>query len=98
MLANLKPRVVKTESATQAGEGAKEHWRTFDATRAMAALRSPHEEVRRRTLQKLHVRWYHATPTSMTQILQAAGVPSNAIAQIPSVVQGCLVLARILLK
>ena len=84
-------RVSKKDSSAQAGGGDKEDWRTFDVSRALAALRSPNQEVRRRTLQKLHVRWYHATRTSMTQILQAAGAPSNAIADIASVVQGCLV-------
>ena len=39
-------RVSKKDSSAQAGGGDKEDWRTFDVSRALAALRSPNQEVR----------------------------------------------------
>jgi len=86
-----RARTHKKDIAVQAGDNDKEDWRTFDASRAMTALRSTDPTVRRRTLQRLHVRWYHATTTQMTQTLKAARVPGTAIADIASVVQGCTV-------
>ena len=79
----------KTDVSVQAGGGAAEDLRTFDVTRSMTALRSDHPEVRKRTLQRLHVRWYHATIDQMTAILRAAGVPPRALADIPGVVHSC---------
>ena len=46
----------KTDVSVQAGGGAAEDFRTFDVTRSMTTLRSDHPEVRKRTLQRLHVR------------------------------------------
>ena len=79
----------KTDVSVQAGGGAAEDFRTFDVTRSMTILRSDHPEVRKRTLQRLHVRWYHATIDQMTAILRAAGVPPRALADIPGVVHSC---------
>ena len=39
-------RISKKDSSAQAGGGDKEDWRTFDVSRALAALRSPNQEVR----------------------------------------------------
>ena len=65
--------------------------RTFDIPRAMARLRSTHEEIRRQALRRLHIRWYHATAHHMQQLLKAAGAPAQGINEVPSVVQGCLI-------
>ena len=89
-LARPRRRAVERQDAiAQAGEGAQEDWRMFDVQRAIITLRSINEAVRRRGLQRLHIRWYHATVKSMTQVLKAANAPARAVSEIPSVVQGC---------
>eukprot|EP00973_Karenia_brevis_P044734 6194777-Karenia_brevis.AAC.1 len=57
----------------------------------MTALRSPDDNVIKRTLQRLHVRWYHATAQQMSQVLRASGVPNKAIEHVPDIVNGCMI-------
>ena len=75
----------------QVGTGGREEWRTFDLPRAMAMLRDSSQDVRHKMLLRLHIRWFHASATAMTQTLKAAGVPAKTLAEIPSVVQGCMI-------
>ena len=73
----------------QAGGGAQEDWRACDMGKLLAALRSSDAATRRKALQRLHIRWWHAPTESMKNTLEVGGAPPAAIADIPSVVQAC---------
>jgi hypothetical protein len=77
-----------SDSSNQAGGGAAEDWRHFDVSKALEALRSEDASIRRRSLMRLHVRWWHATTEELKRTLHAAGAPPKAIADIPAVVRG----------
>ena len=79
------------DAAVTAGGGAKEDWKSFDVSKAMTALRHPDQAARLRTLQRLHVRWYHATAAQMTGLLKAAGAPADAVLEVKTVCAQCLV-------
>ena len=40
-------------------------------------------------LRKLHIRWWHATRTSMEKILKAAGIKPSIIALVPRIIDTC---------
>ena len=61
--------------------GGSSDWTSFDVGKSDADVR--------RTLRKLHLRWWHATRTQMEKILHAAGVPERIIAMIPSIIDTC---------
>ena len=71
----MKVRKVMADASTQ-GTSPEDapSWSTFDIGRAMTALRSGTPDVQRRILRRLHVRWWHATPTKMIGILKQAGI------------------------
>ena len=77
------------DAMTQEGGGAQAD--QIDAGRAIEQLSSTDEAQRRLNLKRLHTRWYHANTQRMQQLLRAAGVPANIIAEVPSVVQSCSV-------
>ena len=79
----------KQSTGQQAGDSAAEDWRTFDVTKAMSNLNSNDPAVRKKAIQRLHVRWWHAQTEALTRTLQAAGAPSRALADVQSVVQAC---------
>ena len=73
--AAVKDRKVMADSSTQ-GTSPEDalSWSTFDIGRAMTALRSGTPDIQRRILRRLHVRWWHATPTKMIGIVKQAGI------------------------
>ena len=73
--AAVKVRNIMVDSSTQ-GTSPEDapSWSTFDIGRAMTALRSGTPDIQRRILRRLHVRWWHATPTKMIGILKQAGI------------------------
>ena len=79
------------EASNQSDNAAAEDWRAFDLKKAFSALRSPDAATRRKALQRLHIRWWHVPSEPFKRTLEAAGAPAEAIAEIPSVVQGCVV-------
>ena len=73
--AAVEVRKVLADSSTQGTSPDDAHsWSTFDIGRAMTALRSGTPDIQRRILRRLHVRWWHATPTKMIGILKQAGI------------------------
>ena len=60
-------------------------------TKAVSALRSPDQATRKKALQRLHIRWWHASTEQLTRTLTAAGVLAEGVADIPAVVQCCLI-------
>ena len=86
--------MTQTSTETQATTGGVEDHRNFDVSTALSALRSPDAKIRRQALQNLHLRWWHATTTEMRRTLAVSGAPSNAFAEIASVVQACKICRR----
>ena len=66
-------------------------WTRFDLGHALQMLRSVREAVVRRTLRKLHIRWYHCSSAKMKALLAAAGVDSKILALVPEIVDTCAV-------
>ena len=66
-------------------------WSRHDLGFALQQLRSIREGVVRRTLRKLHIRWFHAGTKRMQTLLQAAGVHRDVLTLIPSIVDTCSV-------
>eukprot|EP00435_Cladocopium_sp_Y103_P052682 s894_g16.t1 len=64
-------------------------WTKHDLGFALQQLRSIREGVVRRTLRKLHLRWYHAGSKKMQVLLEAAGVNPQILAMIPSIIDTC---------
>ena len=64
-------------------------WTKYDIGTALQLLRSVRPGVVRRTLRKLHIRWYHAPTKRMTTLLNAAGVPVEVINQVNDIVTTC---------
>ncbi|CAL1165400.1 unnamed protein product [Cladocopium goreaui] len=64
-------------------------WTKHDLGFALQQLRSIREGVVRRTLRKLHLRWYHAGSRKMQVLLEAAGVNPQILAMIPSIIDTC---------
>ena len=87
-------RLKQTDTAAQASASGQEDWRSFDTSKALTALRSPDAATRRKALQRLHLRWWHAGTSAMKRTLAAAGAPTQALAEIDSVVQACAVCRR----
>ena len=64
-------------------------WGSFNLRHALRLLFSRNEAVVRRTLRKLHLRWFHASVTQMTRLLRQAGAPEAAIRLIAEVCDTC---------
>ncbi len=84
-------RAAGNEDAANQSDAAASDWRAFDVSKAILALRSDEPAVRRKALQRLHIRWWHVPAAHMERTLRAAGAPPRALAEIPAVVQGCMV-------
>ena len=69
-------------------------WTRFDVTTSLRHLRSKDPNVVIRELRKLHLRWWHATPTNMHNILHAAGVTNSVLELIPNIVKTCRECAK----
>ena len=92
-LAEVTERRRKTtaDAAGQSDSSAVEDWRALDVRKCMAALASKDPAVRKKAIQRLHVRWWHAPTEHLIQTLKVSGAPPYALADVPAVVQGCLV-------
>ena len=64
-------------------------WSRFDLGTSLQLLRSVRAGVIRRTLRKLHIRWYHAPAKRMGTLLSAAGVNPEVIKLLPDIVSTC---------
>ena len=78
---------VTEHTGVQAGEGAD--WGDWSISRAMRLLRSPNASIRKRTLRKLHVRFWHAPAARLEDLLTTAGAPQAAINEVKLVVDTC---------
>ena len=87
-------RLRQTDAEVQASAAGQEDWRNFDVSKALSALKSTDPAVRRKALQRLHLRWWHAGSSAMKRTLAPAGAPSHALAEVDSVVQACAICRR----
>ena len=73
-------RTVETQSDDKAGD-----WQSFDLGKALRLLHSGDDSVIRRTLRRLHVRFWHAASKRMIELLTRAGAPAAAIKLLPEI-------------
>jgi hypothetical protein len=64
-------------------------WTSFDVSSALRVLRAGNEASIRRTLRRLHLRWWHASTANMNRLLSAAGCPNTTLQLIPEIVDTC---------
>ena len=64
-------------------------WSKYDLGFALQQLRSLREGVVRRTLRKLHIRWFHCSAKRMCTLLSAAGVHNDVLMLVPSIIDTC---------
>ena len=74
-------------SAQSSPSGA--NWLDFDIGRVTRSLRVAKPAEQRRTLRKLHVRWWHAPNASMVRLLKHAGLPAEVTDQVQDIVDTC---------
>ena len=84
-----RPRGV--EAGTQAGTGTAEsgEWTSYDLRRALKLLHSTNTMVVRRTLRRLHIRFWHAPSAKLIEILRIAGAPQEALRLVKEIVDTC---------
>ena len=61
----------------------------FDLGRALKLLSHMDEAIVRRTLRRLHIRFWHAPAKRLEEILRQAGAPSRAIKLCKEIVETC---------
>ena len=81
------PNAEDAEAAAPMAESPE--WSRFDLGTSLQLLRSVRAGVVRRTLRKLHIRWYHAPAKRMGTLLTAAGVNPEVIKLLPDIVSTC---------
>ena len=84
-------RLRQVDTGAQASAEGQEDWRTFDVSKALTALKSPDPAVRRKALQRPHLRWWHAGISAMKRTLAPAGAPTQALADVDAVAQACAI-------
>ena len=75
------------EAGTQADAGAE--WTSYDLRRALKLLHSSGEGVVRRTLRRLHIRFWHAPSAKLIEIFCIAGAPQEALKLVEEIVDTC---------
>ena len=81
------PPTFADASAQSSPSGA--NWLDFDIGRITRSLRVAKPAEQRRTLRKLHVRWWHAPVATMVRLLKHAGLPPEVTNQVDSIVDTC---------
>ena len=64
-------------------------WTRYNVEDALQILKSHRPGAIRKQLRLLHIRWYHAGITRMTNILRAAGIREEVLKMIPATVNTC---------
>ena len=76
------------DADTQTPTGPAE-WSSYDLRRSMRLLHSEDEAVVKRTLRRLHIRFWHAAAAKLVEILRLAGAPRSALALVQWIVDTC---------
>ena len=64
-------------------------WVSFDVGNVLRAMRTGGPATQRKLIRKLHLRWWHASTTAMTRLLERAGLPKAVLDMIPDIVETC---------
>ena len=80
-------RRARVEAAT--GDDEPADWSSWDLGVARRSLFNGDAATRRRILRKLHLRWFHAPSARMKRLLKAAGVPTDVVSMVDSIVDTC---------
>ena len=64
-------------------------WTSYDLRRALKLLHSTNDTVVRRTLRRLHIRFWHAPSAKLIEILRVAGAPQQALRLVKEIVDTC---------
>eukprot|EP00435_Cladocopium_sp_Y103_P048141 s730_g14.t1 len=83
------PRAEPAADERVSDEVAIPTWSKYDLGFALQQLRSLREGVVRRTLRKLHIRWFHCSAKRMCTLLSAAGVSKEVLMLVPSIIDTC---------
>ena len=83
----MKSQKKKSDAETQAGGSLD--WSKYKIEDALQILQSHRYGAIRNQLRLLHIRWYHAGITRMTNILRAAGIREEILEMIPATVNTC---------
>ena len=83
----MNERKKKADAETQAGGSLD--WSRYKIEDALQILQSHRPGAIRKQLRLLHIRWYHAGITRMTNILRAAGIREEVLKLIPATVNTC---------
>ena len=81
-------RAPGVDADTQTTVGPAE-WTQFDLRRSMRLLHSSDEAVVKRTLRRLHIRFWHAAAAKLVEILRMAGAPRSALNLVKDIVDTC---------
>ena len=81
-------RTAGVDADTQTSTGPAE-WTQFDLTRSMRLLHSSNDAVVKRTLRRLHTRFWHAAAAKLVEILGLAGAPRSALILVKDIVDAC---------
>ncbi|CAK0800860.1 unnamed protein product [Prorocentrum cordatum] len=79
------------DAGTQARGSDEPGWTAFDLGHALRLLHSPHQEVVRRQLRRLHVRFWHAPAARLRELLTKAGAPASTLALVKEICDTCRV-------
>ena len=82
-------REQRTTKEQGSGQETPSDWSRYDVSRSLRVLRVGSDNAVRLELRKLHLRLWHASRQSMTQILRAAGVSNRVIEMIPDIINTC---------
>ena len=83
------PRERRTWTESGVGPERGADWTRFEIGASLAVLRRGSPAACRRELRKLHLRWWHATVTQMTNTLRLAGISQSTLDGIVDVVKTC---------
>ena len=81
-------RAPSVDADTQTAVGPAE-WTSFDLRRSMRLLHSSDDAVVKRTLRRLHIRFWHAAAAKLVEILRMAGGPRRALNLVKDIVDTC---------
>ena len=84
----LRPRPASADADTQTPVGSAE-WSSYDLKRALRLLHSTDTNVVKRTLRRLHIRFWHAAASKLVEILRLAGAPRSALQLVKDIVDTC---------
>ena len=83
--------MIKRTDASTGPDDAQVDWDNFDMSTYLRVLRTGTDPVKRRTLRRLHIRWWHASLGSMGRLLSNAGVPDSTLNLLPCIIDTCRV-------